>query len=235
MTKASTSNLSALASFRADDSVVEIVPQFALQQPVSLHTSSKPVGPWQAGIPTRVPLWLACHLQTKRLCTIPTPFWLNVTNLAEILAFERKEPSLWRDESRLPSDYYQIAQRMTLDPAVQLLLKDLLQVRMDKLRQQFQELLKNQQGVPTTTSDDENDEETPMVVDITGMGSVEIALLQKTTHQALLDRDRLRKVASAQKKNKEAGPAESEDAEEESTTPTEPAVHQRRVALRKFR
>uniref|UniRef100_A0A7S3L587 DNA replication complex GINS protein PSF2 n=1 Tax=Amphora coffeiformis TaxID=265554 RepID=A0A7S3L587_9STRA len=231
MAVASTSNLSELASFRSDDAVIEMIPQFALQQPLVLHTSAKPVGPWQAGIPTKVPLWLACHLQTKRLCTVPTPAWLTVSNLSEILAFERKESSLWRDESRLPFEYYQIAQRMSLDPAAQLLIKDLLQVRMDKLRQQFQDLLKNQ---PVQL--DEENLPPPLVVEITGMGSVEIALLQKTVQQALKDQATLR--YSAMKKTATKDTAESgtpmRQAEEEPTPADRPSS-QRRVALRKFR
>ena len=120
--------------------------------------------------------------------------WCNVSNLAEILAFERKEPTLWRDKTRLPADYYQIAQRVSLDPAVQLLFKDLLQVRMDKLRQQFQDLLKQQQQQQqqTQAEDDENLAPPPLVVEITGMGSAEIALLQKTVQHALRDQDKLR-------------------------------------------
>lgn len=224
-------NLSELAAFRADDAVIDIIPQFALQQPLLLHTSAKQVGPWQAGIPTKVPLWLACHLQTKRLCTIPTPTWLNVNSLAEILAFERKESTLWRDESRLPFDYYQIAQRMSLDPAVQLLMKDLLQVRMDKLRQQFQDLLKNQ----PVQMEDEN-LPPPLVVEITGMKSVEIALLQKTVQQGLQDQDKLRYAGQKMtKEGPEGGTPLRQETEGEESTSKERPSSQRRVALRKFR
>ena len=229
MAQGSVLNLSELAAFRADDAVIEMIPQFALQQPLILHTSTKPIGPWQSGIPTKVPLWLACHLQTKRLCTVPTPAWLSISNLAEILAFERKETSLWRDESRLPFDYYQIAQRMTLDPAVQLLIRDLLQVRMDKLRQQFQDLLQHQP--PPAPADDENIPQT-LVVEITGMGSVEIALLQKTVQQALKDQDKLRYAAQ---KSKKSGTALGQAGPDETPTPADRPSSQRRVALRKFR
>ena len=230
MALASVSNLSELASFRGDDAVIEMIPQFALQQPFVLHTSAKPVGPWQAGIPTKVPLWLACHLQTKRLCTIPTPAWLTVSNLSEILAFERKESSLWRDESRLPFEYYQIAQRMSLEPAAQLLIKDLLQVRMDKLRQQFQDLLKNQ---PVQL--DEENLPPPLVVEITGMGSAEIALLQKTVQQALQDQDKLRNAAMKKMATKDAPENGTPVRHDKESNPADHPSSQRRVALRKFR
>ena len=231
MTIAATSNLSELGSFRADDAVVEIIPQFALPQPLHLYTSTKPLGPWQAGIPTQVPLWLACHLQTKRLCTVPTPTWLSVSNLADILAHERKETTLWQDKSRLPFDYYQIAQRMTLEPAAQLLLTDLLQVRMDKLRQQFQGLLKNQPSL-----DDDDSPPPPTALEISGMGSIEIALLQNTIKQALKDQDRLRNAG--RRKTKEV--PDYEDAvpqpdSQEEPTPSDRPMRQRRVNLRKFR
>jgi GINS complex subunit 2 len=223
-----TSNLSELSSFRADDTVVEVIPQFALPQPTHLLSSDKPVGPWQAGIPTKVPLWLAVHLQTKQLCTVPTPSWLSVSNLKEIVAFERKENILWNDESRLPFDYYQIAQRMPMEPAAKLLLKDLLQVRMDKLRQQFQELLKNQPSL-----DDEENLPPPTAIDISGMGSIEIALLQKTITQALKDQDKLRNTNLRKAKDiPESGAADPSASSQESTPGDR---RPRRVNLRKFR
>jgi hypothetical protein len=242
-----TMNLSTLSAFRADDSLVEIIPQFTLAQPLLLHSCSKAVGPWQAGIPTTVPLWLACHLQIKRLCTLPTPTWLSVTNLAHILSFERKESILWRDASRLPHDYYQIAQRMSLEPAVQLLVKDLWQVRMDKLRQQFQDLLRQQQEPTLAGGDDyENNADVPpppLVVEITGMGSAEIALLQKTVQRALRDQDKLRHAARRTAVDKVASsdpptvssPTTEKDYQDETVGVTPPSATHARVPLRRFR
>jgi hypothetical protein len=251
MTIAATTNLSELAAFRADDTVVEIIPQFTLPQPLRLHTMTSSssshhhpkgaVGPWQAGIPTPVPLWLACHLQTKRLGTVVLPQWLSVSNLVEILDHERQKETLWPttdddEHTRLPFEYYQIAQRMSsiLPPAVQLLLKDLLQVRLDKLRQQFQGLIRNNPPDNNSSSSTEEDEEAGppdhTTVNISGMGSMEIALLQKTVQQALKDRDVLRQAGRRIKTTNwstaytETQPQQEEEKESSSSSVVPPRV-----------
>ena len=127
---------------------------------------------------------------------------------------------------------------------MQLLLKDLLQVRMDKLRQQFQDLLQQQQQ-QQFSPDNEDENPPPLVVEITGMGSVEIALLQKTVQQALQHQDMLRKnkshktSAALQKTGASSvaagSPLRLSQEEEETATPASRPSSQRRVTLRRFR
>lgn len=103
------------------------------------------------------------------------------------------------DRLRLPRHYYEIAKRLTKvlqEPGVQqqdfqnvkaipLLVQDLLELRVDKLRQQFQALI--------LTS---NPTETNLLVSVDGIGSQELAILQAFVTQALNDRHYLSKNGS---------------------------------------
>ena len=203
------------SAYIADDSLVEIVPSFDFDGKLPLLSSS-PIGPFKAGITRRVPLWFALNLHQRSLCTIATPVWLNASNLSEIIAYEKKENPLWNDNSRLPPQYYEIAKRLSSaldDRSLPLLIQDLLEVRLDKLRQQFQELMKER-----GSSDPD------FIVDVSGIGTQELAVLKAFVQQALNDQRYLSKA------NEEA------DAEtEEEGTKKAPAALRSRVPVRRFR
>ena len=187
-------NQSLLTAFRADSTMVEMIPNFDHDKKIVLHSSTAGgardgaaavVGPFQANVPTQVPLWLALHLQTKSFCRVAPPRWLNSQNLSEILHYEKTHETLWSDKNnnnnnnngedasssswsstRLPANYYEVAMRLapllqqqqqqhgggigvgTSDnsngndngASVKLVVNDLLQVRLDKLRKQFSSL-----------------------------------------------------------------------------------------------
>ena len=172
------------AAFRADDTLVEIIPSFDFAGTLPAH-SSVPSGPFKAGMTAAVPLWMALFLQQRSLASICPPVWLNIGNLVEIIAFEKKHVSLFPtdDASRLPADYYEISKRLTSTKrntfesadAIALLVQDLLELRLDKLRQQFQSLL-----TETVTTTD-------LTVAVTGIGTQELAILQTFVTRALAD------------------------------------------------
>jgi len=214
MSKATTDLSCFYSSYIADDFLIEIVPSFDFDGKLPLLSSS-PLGPFKAGITTHVPLWFALNLHQRSLCTIATPAWLNSSNLSEIVAYEKKENSLWNDTSRLPSQYYEIAKRLSSaleDKSLPLLIQDLLEVRLDKLRQQFQELMKERGGT-----------DPDFIVDVSGIGSQELAVLKAFVQQALNDQRFLSKT------NEE----ENNDAEE--ATKKAPAALRSRVPVRRFR
>lgn len=194
--------------------MVEIVPSFDLNEEIPLLSFSA-IGPLKAGILAKVPLWFALFLQQRTLCTISPPSWLTAENLSEIIAFERKHDELWADASRLPSHYYEISKRLTTrgvcEKAVGLLVQDLLEIRLDKLRQQFQDLLKDNNGAD-------------LIVAVNGIGSQELSILKGFIVQALNDQ----KYLSHQQKEPLAE-------QEERQETKEPSVLRARAPIRRFR
>jgi GINS complex subunit 2 len=175
------------AAFRADDVLVEMVPSLDFSHRIPL-LSGTTVGPFKAGISVAVPLWLALTLQQRQLCTISPPLWLTAENLMEIIHYEKTQGLLWADTDRLPAHYYETAKRLastatatavTNDKSVALLVQDLLELRLDKLRQQFQQLLSK------------NEQPQHLLVEINGIGSQELAVLRKFIQQALNDQQQL--------------------------------------------
>lgn len=204
------------AAFAADDHIVDIVPDFDYNQRLSL-LSCPEIPRLKAGIATKVPLWLAVFLQQRRLCSIAVPQWLSTENLAKIIQQERQEALLLDDPDRLPADYYQVARCLATrgaltDPAVSLLIEDLFQVRMDKLRQQFQKLLSE------STEPD-------LVVSVNGIGAGELAVLRDFVQQALTDQRFLHQTLGGKDKG------ESEDGPVDKAPP----ALRSRLPVRRFR
>jgi hypothetical protein len=184
------------AAFRADDVPVNIVPSFDYSSKIPL-LSNTAVGPFKAGMTCTVPLWFALTLRQRSLCSIQQPDWLTAENLVEIIATEKQSRALFTDSSRLPAAYYEIAKRLTQasdknssnssssggaggdGKSVALLVQDLLSIRLDKLRQQFQGFLA------------ELNDQTALTVDVNGIGTQELAILQRFVRQALNDQNYL--------------------------------------------
>jgi GINS complex protein len=90
------------AAFRADDTLMEILPALDYQPPLSSHSTlflstlpSTSFGPFKAGIASTVPLWMAVVLQQRSFATIILPSWLSISNLTSILQFEKRNVSLF--------------------------------------------------------------------------------------------------------------------------------------------
>lgn len=215
------SNLSCFyAAFEADDSLIAIVPAYDFDGRLPLLSSAS-VGPFKAGVVCNVPLWVALFLHQRSLCTISPPEWLSAENLAQIIEFERTEQTLWTDSDRLPTHYYEIAKRLTArgvisDKSVQLLVQDLLEVRIDKLRQQFSQLLS------------ETASKNSLVVSVNGIGSQETAILKPFVVQALNDLNWLNASGEDKEERAVSGVAVS------ATTAKSPALRSR-IAIRRFR
>jgi len=118
------------------------------------------VGPFVSGVPTEVPLWVAKTLHSRRLAQVDVPDWLTPQRLKIVIKEERTSPLLSKS---LPFYYYEIslALKWLVDPQCQVLLQDLSSLRLDKLRQNFQEIsrdtLEEPQGL--VGDDDEEDDE----------------------------------------------------------------------------
>ena len=73
--------------FLGENESIGIIPNFSLDNAVHLISGS--LGPFRAGLPVHVPLWLAIHLRKQQKCRIVPPIWMNKENLEEIKEAEK--------------------------------------------------------------------------------------------------------------------------------------------------
>lgn len=73
--------------FIGEKSQIGIVPNFNFDP---IHLISGSVGPFRAGLPVHIPLWLAVHLRRQRKCRIVPPQWMDVDTLEEIKEEEKR-------------------------------------------------------------------------------------------------------------------------------------------------
>jgi hypothetical protein len=76
------------SSFHANDTLITIVPSFSSDVPLPLLSSQHmvSVGPFVAGMPCQVPLWMAKVLQQRQLAQIQLPDWLSSTPVSSLSA-----------------------------------------------------------------------------------------------------------------------------------------------------
>ncbi len=67
--------------FLAENVRVSIVPNF---NEGALFLMEGDVGPFRAGMPTSVPLWMAADLRSRKKCRIVQPVFLNPEKLEEV-------------------------------------------------------------------------------------------------------------------------------------------------------
>lgn len=67
--------------FLAEKTSIEMIPNF--NHTSVIHLISGDVGPFRAGLPIVVPLWLALNLKQRNKCRILTPEWMDVDKLEE--------------------------------------------------------------------------------------------------------------------------------------------------------
>ena len=222
------------SSFHANDTMITIVPNFSSTRPLSLLSCehAKSVGPFVAGMPCKVPLWMAKLLHQRQLAQIQLPDWLSSTPttvttvdgednpfpsatsisgsasyLVQALHEEKTQSSLL-PSNRLPFYYYEIARALSpgtagsgvggvpsseavsssstslVGPSTQLVIQDLHTVRVDKIRQHFHEL--SREELSRTYMDAEHTEPTHMI-EVTGIASMELAAVGPFLKQAFTD------------------------------------------------
>ncbi|CAB9506940.1 GINS protein PSF2 [Seminavis robusta] len=218
------------SAFLADDSLVTIIPDFDYSHDIPLMSASTKVGPFRAGIPTEVPLWFALMLQQRSLCSLKVLDWLATENLTRVKQHETTQTTLTPttstttstttttndsdDTTTLPFYYAELGQRFVsakshsqaaqAPKASRLLLQDIAQVRLDKLRQQFQQLTRQQMANPS------------ICVAVPGIASAELATLKPLITQALNDQRFLATSAAADAAVKKKQPVEDSIVESQS-------------------
>ncbi|CAI2293404.1 unnamed protein product [Caenorhabditis sp. 36 PRJEB53466] len=88
--------------FVAGNEMIDVIPAFS--DPAKFLLISAELGPFEAGVPTPVPVWVAVQMKRKHQCRIVTPVWLEVEELKKILAAETESQGL----SPLPSFFFEI-------------------------------------------------------------------------------------------------------------------------------
>ncbi|KAK7113906.1 DNA replication complex GINS protein PSF2-like [Littorina saxatilis] len=122
--------------FLAEKENISIVPNFALEQ---IYMIGGDLGPFNPGLPTSVPLWMACSLKQRQKCRIVAPEWMDVEKLSD----KKQEEVDSKFFTPMPSRHYLEVSQLLLQCAtddipradeVKTLIKDIWDVRMAKLR-----------------------------------------------------------------------------------------------------
>lgn len=132
--------------FLCEDGSVSIVPNFSFDM---IHLVSGSVGPFRAGLPVKVPLWLAVNLKQQQKCRIISQDWMTVDNLKEL----KEEEKLSKFFTKMPSNHYVDEAQLLLSVAsddipeadqIRTAVKDIWDFRMSKLRTSIDAFVKNE-------------------------------------------------------------------------------------------
>lgn len=179
--------------------MIVIVPSFRSASAVPLLSGLDvtQVGPFVAGMPVEAPLWMGRLLHQRSLAQIQLLDWLSPHELTTVLQEEKSSSML---TTRLPFYYWEIARALptgVLPKASQIVLQDILTVRLDKLRQHFHELSK-------TELQEILEQELP-AVQVTGIGSVELQTMGPFLQRAFSDLSHLLLLEPSSKEDNESG------------------------------
>ena len=73
--------------FLGEKQFVSIVPNFTFG---IIHLISGPVGPFRAGLPVKVPIWLALSLKQQQKCRIIPQDWMDSEKLNDTIDIEKQ-------------------------------------------------------------------------------------------------------------------------------------------------
>lgn len=122
--------------FLGEKQLVSIVPNFNFDV---IHLISGSVGPFRAGLPCKVPIWLAVCLKQKQKCRIVSQEWMDI----EVLNERKEEEKASKLFTAMPSYHYMDESQILLNVAndditdadnVRIAVKDIWDIRMSKLR-----------------------------------------------------------------------------------------------------
>lgn len=131
--------------FLGEKQLVTIVPNFNFD---TIHLISGSVGPFRAGLPVKVPIWLAVNLKQQQKCRIIQQEWMDAERLNET----KEEEKLSKLFTKMPSNHYIDEAQLLLSVAsddipdadvIRTAVKDIWDIRMSKLRTSIDEFLKN--------------------------------------------------------------------------------------------
>lgn len=88
--------------FLAENKMVSIVPNFNFDR---IFLISGEVGPFRAGLPVNIPIWMALNLRQRQKCRIMAPDWMDPEKLEQIKEEESESRYAFRFYSLVPSEY----------------------------------------------------------------------------------------------------------------------------------
>lgn len=166
------------------------VPSFSTEQPLELLSVPR-LGPLRAGVSIEMPLWLALLLEKRNLAKIVPPEWLSVENLRQVLKWEQTEASF---SPLLPFYWQPLARHVGKEESVKILLQDIATVRMDKIRRNLHTLSHQSLG----------EEQTLPIVNVTGIGALELAAIHSFVATSFGDHLKLSRPSTNTNNNKSA-------------------------------
>uniref|UniRef100_A0A1B6CNC0 DNA replication complex GINS protein PSF2 n=1 Tax=Clastoptera arizonana TaxID=38151 RepID=A0A1B6CNC0_9HEMI len=133
--------------FLAEQQKISIIPKFTSNSTV--HLISGDVGPFRAGLPVVVPIWIAINLRQRQKCRIVPPDWMNV----DVLLEKKEEEKNNRLFTKMPDEHYMQVTQMLLSVAgddiersdeIRTAIKDLWDIRISKLRSSVDTFIKTE-------------------------------------------------------------------------------------------
>ncbi|XP_017882488.1 probable DNA replication complex GINS protein PSF2 [Ceratina calcarata] len=132
--------------FFGEKELVTIVPNFNFD---TIHLISGSVGPFRAGLPVKVPIWLAVNLKQQQKCRIIHQEWMDSESLNET----KEQEKLSKLFTKMPSNHYIDEAQLLLSiasddipdaDAIRTAVKDIWDIRMSKLRTSIDAFLKSE-------------------------------------------------------------------------------------------
>ncbi|XP_076756142.1 DNA replication complex GINS protein PSF2-like protein [Xylocopa sonorina] len=132
--------------FLGEKELVTIVPNFNFD---TIHLISGSVGPFRAGLPVKVPIWLAVNLKQQQKCRIVNQEWMDADSLNEA----KEEEKLSKLFTKMPSNHYIDEAQLLLSIAsddipnadtIRTAVKDIWDIRMSKLRTSIDSFVKSE-------------------------------------------------------------------------------------------
>lgn len=129
--------------FVGENEEIGVIPNFNFDP---IHLISGTIGPFRAGIPLHIPLWIAIHLRKQQKCRIVTPEWMEVEFLEDLKEEEKRTNGFLK----MPSPHYMIIAKLVMGAAmeditnseqIKTLIKDLFDMRTSKLRKLIDAIL----------------------------------------------------------------------------------------------
>ncbi|XP_017773934.1 PREDICTED: probable DNA replication complex GINS protein PSF2 [Nicrophorus vespilloides] len=130
--------------FLAEKQRVNIIPTINSNV---IHLISGDVGPFRAGLPVQVPLWMAVNLKQQQKCKIQAPDWMDV----DVLETIKDREKVSRNFIKMPSEHYMVEAKLLLSAApddiprtdeIRTIIKDIWDMRMSKLRASVDSMMK---------------------------------------------------------------------------------------------
>lgn len=132
--------------FLAEEEIVKVTPRFSLGRSELICGD---FGPFNPGVPTKIPLWLAINLRQRGLCILHVPEWLTIEKLT---AWHESENEKEKESQKPLHSHYREISRLILKNCsdsikdvdqIGQFIEDIWNIRVAKLRLAVQTVEKN--------------------------------------------------------------------------------------------